>query len=139
MAFTANQATRINKMHQAAERDSLGTEIKRLGDTGDFQGITLIKNITADATGEVAVTIPYAMEVLDVCVQCRAANANGTLTLKKGATAITDAIICAVDKVVTRAGTIDDAQSTLAAGDTVTIDAAQAGDRGLMTIFGRLL
>lgn len=32
MAFSAAQATRINKMNPAAERDGLGTEIKRLGD-----------------------------------------------------------------------------------------------------------
>lgn len=137
--FTSDQAIRINKMSPAAERDGLGDEVKRLGDTGAFQGITLVCNVVADATGGKAVPIPYAMEVLDVCTQCRAANANGTMKIKKGASDITDAMICAVDKVVTRAGTIDDAQSTLAAGDTVTVVAAQAGDRGLITIFGRLL
>lgn len=139
MALSSDNAGRVNRMSADAQRVGLGTEVKRLGDTGAYQGITLVCDITADGTGGKAVTIPYAMEVLDVCTQCRAANANGTMTLKKGATAITDAMICAVDKVVTRAGTIDNAQSTLAAGDTVTVAAAQAGDRGLVTIFGRLL
>lgn len=96
-------------------------------------------SIEADATGEKAVPIPFACEVIDVIVQCRATNAGGTMTLKKGSTAITDAMICAVDKVIVRAGTIDDAQSTLKEGDSVSVDANGASDRGLVTILVRRL
>ena len=91
--------------------------------------------ISADATGEKAVTIPYDMEVIDVIVQCTATNNNGTLTLKNG-TAVTDAIACAVDKVIARAGTIDDAYSTLYTTSTVTVDANGGNDRGIMWIIG---
>ena len=65
-----------------------------------------------------------------------AANSNGTLTLKNGTNAISDAIICAVDKTITRAGTIDDSVSTLYTTSTVTVDAAGANDRGIMWIIG---
>jgi hypothetical protein len=100
---------------------------------------SLVVDVTADATGEKTIPIPFACEVVDVVVMCTAANTSGTLTLKKGSTAITDAMICAVDKVIVRAGTIDDAVSTLAEGDTVTVDANGASDRGRMTIIVRKL
>lgn len=94
------------------------------------------KAVTADATGELSITIPYDMEVVDVIVQCTAANASGSLTLKKGGTAVTDAIACVTDKVIARAGTIDDAYSTLYTTSTVTVDANGANDRGIMWIIG---
>ena len=97
----------------------------------------LYVTIDADATGEKAVPIPFKCEVIDVIVQCRAASGGGTATLKKGSTAITDAIIMAVDKVITRAGTIDDAQSSLNEGDAVSVDCANAADRGLVTLLVR--
>jgi hypothetical protein len=91
--------------------------------------------ISADATGEKAVTIPYDMEVIDVVIRCTAASGGGTLTLKNG-TAVTDAIACATDKAVTRAGSIDPAYSTLYTYSSVTVDAGQAADRGVVWIIG---
>ena len=98
--------------------------------------IIVKKAVTVDATGELSITIPYDMEVVDVVVQCTAANSGGTLTLKKGGSAVTNAIICAVDTTITRAGTIDDAYSTLYTTSTVTVDANGAADRGIMWIIG---
>ena len=91
--------------------------------------------ISADATGEKAVTIPYDMEVIDVIVQCTAANGSGTLQLKNG-TAVTDAIACTTDKAIARAASVDDAYSTLLTTSTVTVDANGASDRGIMWIIG---
>jgi hypothetical protein len=96
-------------------------------------------SITADATGEKTVPIPFACEVIDVIVQARATNGGGTATLKKGSNAITDAIAMAQDTTIARAGTINDAYSTLAEGDAVSVDAAGAADRGLVTILVRRL
>jgi len=93
--------------------------------------------ITADATSEKTVPIPFKCEVIDVIVQARATSGGGTATLKKGSTAITDAIVMATDKAIVRAGTIDDAQSSLNEGDAVSVDAAGANDRGLVTILVR--
>lgn len=132
--LTTTEKEILNNAGPTEQQLALGTEIYDASASGFYY---LYCNVNVDATGELPVTVPFACEVMDVIVQCRAANAGGTLTLKKGATAITDAIICAVDKVITRVGTIDDAQSTLAAGDTVTVDANGASDRGFMTIVVR--
>ena len=91
--------------------------------------------ISADATGEKAVTIPYDMEVIDVIVQCTASNGSGTLTLKNG-TAVTNAIACTTDTAIARAASIDDAYSKLYTTSTVTVDANGANDRGIMWIIG---
>jgi len=100
---------------------------------------SLFVTIDSDTTGEKAVAIPFACEVIDVIVQARATSGSGTATLKKGSNAITDAIAMATDTAIARAGTINDAYSTLAEGDTVTVDANGSGDRGLVTILVRRL
>ena len=97
----------------------------------------LYYEITADATSEVTVPIPFKCEVIDVIAQAKSAEGGGTVTLKKGSTAITDAMIFTVDKTITRAGTIDDAVSTLNEGDAVSVDCANAQDRGFVTILVR--
>jgi len=99
--------------------------------------VQLTYKVTADATAGLAITVPYPMEILDVIVQCQAANAGGTLQLKNGATAINDAQVCAVDKVITRAGTIDDAVSSLTTATVLKVFSNGAADRGLITIIGR--
>ena len=121
----------LNNDNPTNQAVSAGTELYDASANGLY---VLTCDITADATGEKAVTIPFACQVLFVIVEARATSGSGTATLKKGATAITDAIIMAVDKAVTVSGTIDDGQSTLAAGDTVTVDANGANDRGLVSI-----
>lgn len=79
-------------------------------------------------------TTTFALKVLDVIVECTGANGGGTITLKSGSNAITDAIVCAVDTTVTRAGTINDAYQTVAAGGSLVADKNAAGDKGLITI-----
>jgi len=93
--------------------------------------------ITADATAEKTIPIPFKCEVIDVIAQAKAAEGGGNVTLKKGSTAITNAMVFTVDKTITRAGTIDDAVSSLNEGDVVSVDCANAGDRGFVTILVR--
>ena len=93
--------------------------------------------VDSDATGGAAIVIPFACEILDIIVECTAANADGTFTVKAGANAISDAIVCAVDKTMVRAGTIDDTYSTLAAAATVTAVANGAADEGKITLVVR--
>jgi hypothetical protein len=81
---------------------------------------------------------PFAFRILDVTVRCDAANALGTATLEDtvggGGTAITDAIVMAVDEVVTRAGTINNAVADVAlAGDLIVVTNG-AGDIGQVAI-----
>jgi len=87
----------------------------------------------ANAT-PVSIDVPFACEVIDVTVQARAASGSGTATLRKGTSAISDAIAMAVDTTIARAGTIDDAYSTLAAGDSLNVITNGANDRGLVQV-----
>lgn len=95
--------------------------------------------VTADATGglEIISSLPCDMEILDVIVQCTTANTSGTLLISESANAITNAMICAVDKVIVRAGTIDDAFSKMSAGDTLKVTANGNADRGTVTIIAK--
>ena len=129
--LTTTERDILNNSEPTAQLMQLGTELYLSNAYGISQ---ITKNITTDATGEQAVTIPFACVVLDVIVQARASSGSGTVTLKAGATAITDAIDMVTDTAMTRAGTINDAVSTLAAGATVTVDTNGATDFGLVTI-----
>lgn len=122
-----------NKLDNTTQPD---LQAAKLGTLIEGAPVVVKVVIDADYTGEKSVTIPYDMEVIDVVVQCTAANGSGTLTLKNGTNAISDAIACALDKTITRAATIDDAYSTLYTTTTVTVDAHGTGDRGIMWIIG---
>jgi hypothetical protein len=92
-------------------------------------------DIEADATGGKSVKMPESGEILDVIVQARATSLNGTVQLKDGsANPITDAVIMDTDTVITHAGTIDDAYSTLSKGATLSVVTAVATDRGKVTV-----
>lgn len=94
--------------------------------------------VGADATGAglkiFDANCPVGLRIRDVIVECTGANASGTLKLTDGTTDITNAMICAVDKVIVRAGTIDDAKSSLAEGASIVVIANGASDRGTVTI-----
>ena len=91
-------------------------------------GLMVVHHVLADQAGgaDKDVIVTHKIRVIDVVVQNKAAGgAADTITVKNGATAITDAIDTnKVDKTVTRAGTIDDAQSSIAAGGTLRVTKA---------------
>lgn len=133
MAVTDTQRQALNKDSNAiSQKVQLGNAVYQAP-------VLLFANITADATAGLSITVPFACEVVQVIAQCRAANASGTATLRKATTAITDAIVMAVDKTNIEASTIDDAQSTLAAGDNLNVITNGADDRGLVTVICRRL
>ena len=136
MSLSENNANRINEMNPTAERSQLGTELLAQQSIQAAVPRVVTFAVTADATGALTITIPYDMVIMDVWVECTTANASGTLTLRKSTTAITDAIICAVDKTIVRAGTIDDAQSTILTTDSINVIANGAADRGKIHIMG---
>ena len=75
----------------------------------------IVYKVTTGATSGLKIfntNAPFKFEILDVIIQPRGASTGGTMTLK-GAGNITDAITCAVDKTIGRAGTIDDTYSTI--------------------------
>lgn len=99
---------------------------------------TIVFKVTADASTALPVpALSEGDEIIGVSVICTAANANGTLVLEDGAgDDITDGIICAVDKVVKYAGTIDDAKSTLpvTGAQVISVGGTAANTRGIMVI-----
>jgi hypothetical protein len=116
-----------------------------------IQGAGRLEVLTLDISdpqGEVApatddydlqVDETFGIEIVDVVVIKNGAGAGNTLQVKNGANAITDAIVAAVDKAVTRAGTIDRAQSTIAAGGTLRFTVSRAAGTGAMKVLVYLL
>jgi hypothetical protein len=136
MTLTSAEADKLNKSDVVRQDTELGTEVLNQ-QTVDANTPRIVPfAVTADATSGLSITIPYNMVVVDVWVECTTANVAGTLTLRKATTAITDAMICAVDKVVVRAGTIDNAQSTILTTDSINVISNGAADRGIITILG---
>lgn len=75
------------------------------------------------------------LEVVDVIVRKDGAGAANTIQLLDGASAaISDAIAAAVDKTVTRAGTIDTAKNVIAAGGSFKITATRAAGTMLANV-----
>lgn len=103
------------------------------------QPIELELDIADVASDDYDVAVDESLELVDVTVIKNGASAGGTLTVKNGATAITDAIVAAVDKVVTRVGTIDRAQSTIPAGGTLRFSVNRGAGSGAMKVIASLL
>jgi len=95
-------------------------------------GLLVVHHVLADQAGgaDKDVIVTHKVRVIDVVVQNKAAGgAADTITVKNGATAITDAIDTnKADKTVTRAGTIDDAQSLISAGGTLRVTKADGAN-----------
>ncbi len=132
----------INNLGPECKEADLGTEIistqKRVGMESDVISPILgfEYDIVADASAGVTIlaSAPFALKVVDVIVESRATSASGTVKLTNGTNDITNAIVCAVDKTVGRAGTIDDAYSTIAQGGVLAIAVNSSTDRGLVTV-----
>lgn len=131
--ITSTEAEKINNESPTFQEVALGDKLSELS-TGT--PIFIDVAITADATSGQSVTIPYNFVLRDVIVQCTAANASGTATVRSGANAISDAIVMAVDTVITRAGTLDDTYTTITTSDSINVITNGAGDRGIVTLVG---
>lgn len=87
------------------------------------------------ATTTYKYTVPDKIEIVDVTVIKDGAGAANTIQIKNSAgTAISDAIAAAVDKTVTRAGTLDVATRTLAAGGELQITNTRAAGTSAATV-----
>lgn len=73
------------------------------------------------ATQSIVVTTPDKVQIVDVIVNKVGAGAGNTVQVFNGATPISDAIAAATDKAITRMGTCDSTQNTIAAGGTFTV------------------
>lgn len=102
--------------------------VGEVADANTQGGVPVLHRINiADGAGDTDVTLVHKTRIIDVWVVKTAANggAGDTVTVKNGATAISDAISLNInDKAVARAGTIDDAQHEIAAAGTLRVTAA---------------
>lgn len=103
-----------------------GTVAKVVADANVIGGIPVVHRIAvADGvTADVDVVLTHKTLVTDVHLvkTAGAGGATDTITVKNAANAITNALdINVADKVVVRAGTIDDAQHEIAAGGTLRV------------------
>ena len=124
---------------QIADNEIDAAKLEQVADGGANVPVIITKNVTAGAASILIydAAVPFKMEIVDVIIQPRGASTNGTMKITDGTDDITDAITCAVDKTIGRAGTIDDAKAVLAAGDSLEIVCAGdtvANTIGLVTI-----
>lgn len=97
--------------------------------------VVLCFDIPDAATTTYTAAMPDKIEVIDVeCIKF-AAGAGNTVQLFNGGTAISDAIATAVDKTVTRAGTIDRTQNVIAAAANLSITVTRAAGSGACKIY----
>jgi predicted DNA-binding protein (UPF0251 family) len=95
--------------------------------------------VTGAETADVDIVMETKFEVIRVdCLKRNGAGAANTMQVKRGSTAISNAIACAVDNTLTSSGTIDDAQSTLAEGETLKLTATYAAGTldALVLVYG---
>ncbi len=105
--------------------------------TGTLVAIRGTMTTASHSTASVLFTAPFAMRIVDVLVECLATSSSGTVTVRKATTAITNAIVCATVKNVTRVTTLEsDALATLAKGDSITAIANATADTGYVTVIG---
>lgn len=97
------------------------------------EGINQAMVFTFDVTTGAAIGLeifnknaPFKFEVIDVTIQPRGTSTNGTIKITNGTNDITDAMVCAVDKTMVKAASIDDAYSTIEKDGT--LDIVCAGD-----------
>jgi hypothetical protein len=123
---TAGEDAR-SKVTIAVEAASLsGTQVAVNAAANVIGSIPVIHRVTVPAgtTGDVDVTLTHKTLVVDAwLVKTTAAGGGaGTITVKNGATAITDAMSINInDKAIARATTIDDASHEIAAGGTLRV------------------
>ena len=101
----------------------------------------LVKAFTDGAPGSNKIwdsTCPFKTRVIDFWIIATDGN-TGTITLKNGANAITDALAHgASDKAIVRAGTIDDAYYEVAAAGTLDVVTATGGAGDAMVLCVRV-
>ncbi len=98
----------------------------------------IVAKITSDASTPITVSgLVIGDEIIAVSLICTAAVVNATLTLEDGdGNDITDAMICAVDKVVVYAATFDGTKTTLPASGAkiISVGGSTADTRGIVVI-----
>lgn len=117
---------------EAAMAEKLtGLRVANVADDAVVGGVEVIHivDIADGATADKDVVLTHKTEItsVEVVKKSAAGGAGDTITVKNGATAITDAMsINIADKVIVRPLTIDDAQTVIAGGGTLRIAKTKA-------------
>lgn len=113
--FSAGEAANLSACQPADQNARLGERIREFDNYGTFQIVTAFPAGTVGAIVPAAIdsdpSLVFDFEILDVTVRTDTAVTSSTVQVKNNTTAVTDAIISAAAKAVTRAGTIDVAQN----------------------------
>lgn len=109
-----------------------GADVAVVADDNVIGGIPVVHRIqvASGADGDADVTLTHKTRVIDAWAVLKGAGTAGcTITVKNGATAISDAMDVSAggDKDVFRVGEIDDAQHEIAAAGTLRISKASTG------------
>lgn len=104
-----------------------------LGKLNRAQLLCIGLDVDANATGGLAFSLPYSIEIVNVIARSTATNASATVQVSDGTNNITNAIAIATLDTNTAASTIDTTHSTT--GD-VTLTTNGAADRCRVFIIG---
>ena len=110
------------------------------GAEGINQPMAFTFNVTIGAATGLEIfkkNAPFKFEVIDVTIQPRGTSTSGTIKITNGTNDITDVMICAVDKTMVKAASIDDAYSTIEKDGTLDIVCAGtviADTKALVTV-----
>lgn len=127
--LTEAEAQVINGLMPGNQNARIGDRLKELQDRSvAIQRIP----IAADASGGLSFIAEYSGELVDAWVVCTAANASGTLGIRRSSTALTTLMICAVIDVLTRTALVLQSGKAIVAGETLNIKANGASDRGIV-------
>jgi hypothetical protein len=119
----------LNKIDATAEKADLSGQL-------NARPVVISVAITADASAGQSITVPYDMTIYDMSLVCTAASGGGTVTLRSGTNAISDAVVCAVDTTIGRAGTLDDTYTAVTTSTSLNVITNGAADRALVYIYG---
>jgi hypothetical protein len=85
-----------------------------------------VQKVTTGAASITVTGLAQGDEIIDVMIIPTGASTNGTIKITDGTSDITNAMLCATDKTIARAATIDDAKSTLPAAGAKIVCAGDA-------------
>lgn len=113
--LSTGEAANLSALMPGNQNVRLGERIKELDNYGTFQIVTAFPAGTVGAIVPAAIdsdpSLLFDFEILDVTVRTDTTVTSSTIQVKNNTTAVTDAIVSATAKAVTRAGTIDAAQN----------------------------
>lgn len=116
-----------------------GADVANVADDNVIGGIPVLHriDITAGALGDTDVVLTHKTRVIDAWLILRGAGvATTTLTVKNGATAITNAMAASgSDKDLVRAASIDDAQHEIAAAGTLRVTSLTGASQPDATVY----